>query len=253
MVVSQFEKLNTGALIPTLGFGTWQSKPGAVERAVEVALRNGYRHIDTATAYRNEKEVGTGIKASGVPREEIFLVTKLSNTSHKSPLEALESSLKALDTTYLDLWLMHWPAPMTSDGKADKSINWIDTWKAMEKVYKDHPNKVKAIGVSNVSVEFFEKLLKEATVIPAVNQLELHPGCVQEDLVKYCLDKGIVVTAYSPLGSSDSPLLTHPVVDKIATKHGATASNILISLQANKPGVTVLTKSVTPERIIANA
>ncbi|KAI0078636.1 Aldo/keto reductase [Panus rudis PR-1116 ss-1] len=253
MPASKFEKLNTGALMPTLGFGTWKSQPGKVEKAVEVALKNGYRHIDTATAYENEKEVGVGIKASGVPREEIFLVTKLNNTDHADPEAALEYSLKQLDTPYLDLWLMHWPAPMTKDGKADKSLNWIDTWKKMEKIYKEHPDKVRAIGVSNVSIEFFEQLLKEATVVPAVNQIELHPSCVQDDLVKYCVDKGIVVTAYSPLGSDNSPLLTHPTVEKLAKKYEVSPANILISLQANRPGVTVLTKSVTPERIIANS
>lgn len=145
----------------------------------------------------NEKEVGEGIKASGVPREEIFLVTKLNNTDHRSPREALEYSLKALDTPYLDLCafikgltstfiargltyiclagLMHWPAPMTKEWKADKSHNWIDTWKWMEHLYKEHPDRIKAIGVSNVSIEYLEQLLKEATVVPAVNQVELHP------------------------------------------------------------------------------
>jgi len=252
MPASKSVKLNTGAEMPTLGLGTWKSQPGQVEKAVEVALQNGYRHIDTATAYGNEKEVGEGIKASGVPREEIFLVTKLNNTDHKKVSEALEYSLQQLDTPYLDLWLMHWPAPMTTDWKADKSHDWLDTWKSMEEIYKAHPDKVKAIGVSNVSEMFFEKLLKVATVIPAVNQIELHPSCVQAHLVNWCVSKGIVVTAYSPLGSDASPLLTNHTVEKIAKKHGVSPANVLISLQANRPGVTVLSKSVTPERIIAN-
>jgi len=253
MPASKSVKLNTGAEMPTLGFGTWKSKPGQVEKAVEVALKHGYRHIDTATAYGNEKEVGEGIKASGVPREEIFLVTKLNNIDHKNVSEALDYSLQQLDTPYLDLWLMHWPAPMTKDWKADKSHDWIDTWKAMEEVYKAHPDKVKAIGVSNVSEPFLDKLLKVATVIPAVNQIELHPSCVQDKLVKHCVHKGIVITAYSPLGSDASPLLTNPTVIKIAEKYGVTPANVLLSLQANRPGVTVISKSVTPERIIANS
>ncbi|KAI0783812.1 NADP-dependent oxidoreductase domain-containing protein [Abortiporus biennis] len=255
MVASKSVKLNTGAEMPTLGLGTWKSKPGEVEKAVEVALKNGYRHIDTATAYANEKEVGDGIKASGVPREEIFLVTKLNNTDHKAPEEALEYSLNALGTSYLDLWLIHWPAPMTKSGEADKSINWIDTWKAFQKIYKAHPEKVKAIGVSNISIDFFEELFKdpEVTVIPAVNQVELHPSNVQDELVDYCRKKGIVVTAYSPLGSDKSPLLTNKTVEKVAKKYGVSPANVLISLQANRPGITVLSKSVTPERIIANA
>jgi len=252
MPASKTVKLNTGAEIPTFGLGTWKSGPNEVSKAVEIALKNGYRHIDTATAYGNEAEVGAGIKASGVPREEIFLVTKLDNGDHKNAAEALEFSLKALDTPYLDLWLMHWPAPR-ANGQADKSHNWIDTWKSMEALFKAHPEKVKAIGVSNVSIDFFEPLLKEATVIPAVDQVELHPSCYQEELVNYCREKGIVVTAYSPLGSDASPLLTNPVVEKIAKKYDVTTANVLLSLQANRPGVTVLGKSVTPSRIIANA
>jgi len=252
MPASQYVTLNTGAKMPTVGLGTWKSAPGAVEHAVEFALKNGYKHIDTAAAYGNEKEVGLGIKASGVPREEIFLTTKLNNPDQKNPEAALESSLKNLDTPYLDLWLMHWPAPMTVDGKADKSHNWIDTWLAMEKIYKAHPEKVKAIGVSNVSIKFLDQLLAKATVVPAVNQIELHPSCMQQELVDYCVSKGICVTAYSPLGSDASPLLKNPVVEKIAEKYKVTPANVLVSLQANRPGVTVLPKSVTNERILAN-
>ncbi|KIP04495.1 hypothetical protein PHLGIDRAFT_109503 [Phlebiopsis gigantea 11061_1 CR5-6] len=252
MPASQYVKLNTGAQMPTLGFGTWQSKPGLVEKAVEVALKAGYRHIDTATAYGNEREVGEGIKNGGVPRDEIFLTTKLNNPDQRKPLEALEYSLQQLETPYLDLWLMHWPAPALADGSPDKEWNWIDTWKSMETIFKEHPDKVKAIGVSNVSVEFFEELLKVATVVPAVNQIELHPSCVQEELVQFSRSKGVAITAYSPLGSSDSPLLSNPIVGKVAEKYAVSPANVLISLQANRPDVSVLTKSVTPERVIQN-
>ncbi|KAI0763166.1 Aldo/keto reductase [Irpex lacteus] len=245
-------KLNTGAEMPTLGLGTWRSAPGEVEKAVEVALKAGYKSIDTATAYGNEEEVGHGIKASGVPRESFFLTTKLNNTDHRRVPEALEDSLRKLGTTYLDLWLMHWPAPMLPAGGADKDWDWKNTWKAMEKVYRENPDKVKAIGVSNVSVEYFEELLKVAEVTPAVNQIELHPSCNQAELVNYCRSKGIALTAYSPLGSQDSPLHDNPVIKKIADKHGVSTANILVSLQANKPDVTVLAKSVTPQRVIDN-
>ncbi|THH21165.1 hypothetical protein EW146_g351 [Bondarzewia mesenterica] len=245
--------LNTGAEIPALGFGTWKSEPGAVELAVEHALKNGYTHVDTAAAYGNEAEVGQGIKASGVPRPSIFLTTKLNNNDHKRVADALESSLQKLGTDYLDLWLMHWPAPMTQDLRgADKSVNWIDTWKEMERLYKAHPEKLRAIGVSNVSVKFLDALLKEATVIPAVNQIERHPSCWQDDILEACAAKGIVVTAYSPLGSNDSPLLTNKIVLGIAEKHGVSPANVLVSLQANTPNVVVLAKSVKPERIVAN-
>ncbi|KAI0045014.1 Aldo/keto reductase [Auriscalpium vulgare] len=252
MPASTVTILNTGAEMPTLGLGTWKSAPGAVEHAVEHALKVGYKHIDTATAYENENEVGLGIQESGVPRESFFLTTKLNNPDHLKVEEALEYSLKQLGTTYLDLWLMHWPAPMTKDGKADKSINWIDTWKEMEKVYKAHPEKVRAIGVSNISVKFLDELLKEATVIPAVNQIERHPSCLQDDVLEASAKHGIVVTAYSPLGSDNSPLHDNEIVARIAKKYNVTPANILISFQANTPNVNVLAKSVTKSRIEAN-
>ncbi|KAJ7266895.1 Aldo keto reductase [Mycena haematopus] len=255
MVASKSVKLNTGADMPTVGLGTWKSAPGAVEHAVEFALKNGYRHIDTAAAYGNEKEVGAGIAESGVPREAIFLTTKLDNPDHKEAKKALESSLKNLGTDYLDLWLMHWPAPMTKGNPplADKTHDWLDTWKSMEALHKAHPDKLKAIGVSNFSVEFLKRLLAVAEVVPAVNQIEMHPSCPSEDVLDFCRSKGIVVTAYSPLGSDNSPLLANEVVTKLAEKYNVTPANVLISLQANKPGVTVLPKSVTNSRILSNA
>ncbi|RDB30099.1 Glycerol 2-dehydrogenase (NADP(+)) [Hypsizygus marmoreus] len=253
MPAHKFIKLNTGAQIPTVGLGTWKSAPGAVELAVEHALKFGYRHIDTAAAYGNETEVGIGIKASGIPRSEIFLTTKLDNPDHLNAAEALEKSLKNLGTDYLDLWLMHWPAPMTPGSQGPVfDVDWLDTWKTMEKLFKAHPDKLKAIGVSNFSVEFLKRLLASAEVIPAVNQIELHPSCPQQDIVDFCNAKGIAVTAYSPLGSDNSPLLKNEVVKKIAAKHGVQPANILISLQANRPGVSVLPKSVTNSRIESN-
>ncbi|KAH9050932.1 NADP-dependent oxidoreductase domain-containing protein [Lactarius deliciosus] len=252
MTIQKETKLNTGAIMPLIGLGTWKSNPGEVEIAVEIALKNGYRHVDTATAYSNEKEVGIGLKASGVPREKIFLTTKLNNNDHKDVRGALDRSLELLGTSYVDLYLMHWPAPMTSDWKADKTLNWIDTWKEMEKVYLAHPEKVKAIGISNVSVAFLEELLKVATVIPAVNQVERHPSCIQDDVLGACTRAGIVVTAYSPLGSDKSPLLKNDIVVRIAKKYDITPANVLVSLQVNTPNVNVLPKSVTRERIIAN-
>lgn len=248
-------KLNTGAEMPLVGLGTWQSKPGEVEHAVEFALKHGYKHIDTAAAYKNEKEVGQGIKASGVPRESFFLTTKLDNPDQGREAEALEESLSNLGTSYLDLWLMHWPAPHTKDDppKPNRDVQWIDTWKQMEKLYEAHPDKLKAIGVSNFSIKFLEILLKEAKITPAVNQIELHPACPQLELVEYCRQKGIIVTAYSPLGSAGSPLQKNPIVEKLAKKYDVQPANILVSLQANRPGVTVIPKSVTNDRIANNS
>ncbi|KAF9652329.1 Aldo/keto reductase [Thelephora ganbajun] len=252
MVLKQVVKLNTGAEMPVLGFGTWQSSPGEVREAVKIALEAGYRHIDTATAYENEKEVGEGIKLSGVPREKIYLTTKLNPTDMRNPKAALEYSLKQLDTPYLDLWLLHWPAPMTKDYKPDKEIDWLDVYKEVEKIYRENPNKIKAIGVSNWSVSYLERLLKHATVVPAINQIELHPSCPQTELVKFSLSKGIAVTAYSPLGSTGTPLAKNEVVKKVAERKGVSPHTVLISLWANKDQISVLSKSVTPERIRAN-
>jgi len=250
-------KLNTGAEMPVVGLGTWKSAPGEVEKAVEYALKEaGYKHIDTATAYANEKEVGEGIKASGVPRESFFLTTKLNNDDHKKVKEALDYSLQQLDTPYIDLWLMHWPAPMVSPpslGEADKSIDWLDTWKEMEKVYLANKDKVRAIGISNFSVPFLNRLLPEAKVIPAVNQIELHPSLPQPEVVELSTKHGIILTAYSPLGSDKSPLLTDEIIVKIAKKYEVEPAAILISFQVAHPDRTVLPKSVTPKRILSNA
>lgn len=200
-----------------------------------------------------------------MPREQIFLTTKLNNSDQRNVAAALDASLKALDTPYLDLWLMHWPCPMTKEGGPDKDRDWRDTWKDMEKVFKEHPDKVKAIGVSNFSVPYLQELLKFATVVPAVNQIESHPYvqfpmpqttgsvfihspcfrlCMQEDIVEECKRHGIVITSYSPLGSDQAPLLEKPVVKELAEKYKAAPSNILISLQVNRPGVTGMLRTL---------
>ncbi|KAI0282806.1 Aldo/keto reductase [Russula aff. rugulosa BPL654] len=249
MSIQRIVKLNTGAIMPYIGLGTWKSNPGEVEGAVETALKNGYRHIDTASAYDNEKQVGEGIKASGVPRNEIFLTTKLNNNQHR-----MFGSTEQISGVVRDkLHLLHWPAPMTDDEKADKSLNWLDTWRKMESVYRKHPEKIKSIGVSNVSAAYLGDLLKLPNVIvPAVNQIERHPSCLEEEALAACEKAGIVVTAYSPLGSDQSPLLKNDVVLRIAEKYKITPANVLISFQVNTPNVTVVAKSVTPERIISN-
>lgn len=263
----QLFTLNTGAKIPAVGLGTWQSKPNEVAEAVKVALQAGYRHIDAAWIYGNEVEVAQGIKESGVPREEIFITTKLWCTHHKDAQKALETSCKNLGVDYVDLYLMHWPVPMNPngndpkfpkkpDGTRDLLEDWtyIDTWKEMEKLLKPADGskpKTKAIGVSNFSVKYLEKLLPQASVVPAANQVELHPYLPQSELVQYCKSKGILMTAYSPLGSSDAPLLKDKTVIEIAQKHNTSAGNVLIAYQVHR-GVSVIPKSVTPDRIRSN-
>ncbi|KAL0143412.1 NADP-dependent oxidoreductase domain-containing protein [Mucor lusitanicus] len=233
--------LNDGNIMPAFGLGTWQSKPKEVYTAVLTALQAGYRHIDTAFVYRNEKEVGQAIKDSGIPRQELFITTKLWNNSHRPDLveKALEVSLANLQLEYLDLYLMHWPVafqpsksnfPKTEDGKiALDSTSFVDTYAAMEKLVAS--GKTKSIGVSNFNIYNLDKLLKHCKIPPAVNQVEMHPYLSQPDLAAFCQKNNVHVTAYSPLGSTDSPVMQEPLVVK---------------------GCSVIPKSVTPSRIISN-
>lgn len=254
--------LNNGECIPAIGLGTWQSKPNEVSRAVEAALRKGYRHIDCAWAYGNEREVGEGLRASGVPRSDVFITSKLWGTYHRRVEECLDDTLEKLGTHYLDLYLIHWPVPMNPngnhpliptrpDGSRDRDEEWdvTDTWKGMEEVLKK--GKVKTIGLSNCSEMMVEKILATAEVKPAVDQLELHLYNPQHKLVAYLKSKGIVVEAYSPLGSTGSPLLEDEVVREIAASHDLKTSDVLLGWLLKK-NIVVLPKSVTPERIEAN-
>jgi glycerol 2-dehydrogenase (NADP+) len=247
MSVNTHFKLNTGASIPAVGLGTWQSAPGEVAAAVEHALKSGYRHIDAAFIYQNENEVGEGLKkafASGIKREDVFVTSKLWCTFHRTglPQKCLDQTLKNLGLDYIDLWLMHWPVPMNpngnhpffpkhEDGSRDLDTEWsyVDTWKGMEEVYKS--GKVKAIGVSNFSVPYLEKLLKEATVVPAANQIENHPYLPQQEIVDLCQSNDILVQAYSPLGSTGSPLFQEEGVKEVAKKHNVGPGTVLISYQ----------------------
>ncbi|KAF9195006.1 hypothetical protein BGZ51_005970 [Haplosporangium sp. Z 767] len=261
MSLGRIAKLNTGATIPLLGLGTWQSKPNEVKHAVSVALQTGYRHIDGAWIYGNEKEVGEAIRESKVPREQIFVTTKLWNNSHRPQdvLPALEASLKNLGLDYVDLYLMHWPVafksgsePVTrdADGKIVlENVDIVDTYKAMEDLIPT--GKTKAIGVSNCTIEKLEKILNACKTVPAVNQVELHPENPQWELVDFCKSKGIHVTAYSPLGSTESPLIKRDEITKIAQKHNSSNANVLIAWGQQR-GTSVIPKSVNESRITSN-
>ncbi|PPQ74919.1 hypothetical protein CVT26_011355 [Gymnopilus dilepis] len=256
-------KLNNGAEIPAIGLGTWQSKPGEVANAVSYALKEvGYRHIDCAWAYGNEKEVGEGIRASGVPRSEVFITSKLWGTYHNRVEECLDQTLANLGTDYLDLYLVHWPVPLNPNGnhpvfptlpngKRDVYHEWklTDTWKQMEEMVKK--GKVKSIGVSNFSEAKLEEILPSAEIIPVVDQLELHVYNPQHKLISYLKSKGIVPQAYSPLGSTGSPLLTDEVATSIAEKHSLQTADVLLGYLVAK-GIVALPKSVTPARIASN-
>lgn len=244
--------LNTGAKIPALGLGTWQSKPHEVEKAVEIALRKGYRHIDTALAYANEAEVGLGIKNSGVPRDEIWITTKLDNTWHKRVAEGLESSLKSLGTDYIDLYLMHWPSSTDPSDLNKHYLDWdfVKTWEEMQKLPKD---KVRAIGVSNFGIKNLEILLNSPTckVVPAVNQIEIHPNNPSPKLIKYNNSKGIHSTGYSCLGSTNSPLYSDETLLSVAKAKGKTPQQVLLAWGIQQ-GWSVIPKSVNKERIETN-
>ncbi|KAH8083485.1 NADP-dependent oxidoreductase domain-containing protein [Filobasidium floriforme] len=260
--------LNNGVQMPRLGLGTWQSPAGQVEKAVEHALRSGYRHIDAALIYGNQDEVGQGIKNSGVKREEIFLVSKLWNNSHRPENVAadLETTLKQLGTDYLDLWLIHWPVPFApgenlSPLTSDKSQTVIDreapgiveTWKAVVDIYKNS-NKVKAIGVSNFSKKHLDMIIDATGVVPAVNQIEAHPGLQQDELEAYGKEKGIHFTAYSPLGNNITGkprIVDSDEVKAIAKSAGVDPAQVLVAWITQK-GFSVIPKSVTPSRIESN-
>ncbi|TDZ31473.1 D-galacturonate reductase [Colletotrichum spinosum] len=254
--------LNTGAAIPAVGLGTWKSEPGEVRKAVAYALRDGYRHIDAALIYGNEHDVGQGIKDSGIPREDIFITSKLWNTHHPNAKEGLQKTLDALGTDYLDLYLIHWPVrlvpnessellPVNPDGtrSVDRSWDQGETWRQMEELYKS--GKVKAIGVANWSIPYLEQLRRTWTVVPAVNQVELHPYLPQHELRAYCKNLGIFLEVYSPLGSTGAPLMSDPEIQQIADKHNVSAATVLISYHVSD-GIAALPKSVSESRITSN-
>ncbi len=234
-------ELNNGVKMPWLGLGTWQAADGPeVESAVKYALETGYRHIDTAAVYANERGVGKAVKESGLPREEIFITSKVWNSDQgfESTLRAYEHSLRLLNTEYLDLYLIHWPVK----GK------YTETWKALEKIYNE--GRVKAIGVSNFHIHHLEDLLREAEIVPMVNQVEFHPYLQQNELRKYCEEHLIRFEAWSPLMQGHFKNI--PVIKSIAEKYGKTEAQIILRWDIQN-GVITIPKSVRRERIKENS
>lgn len=243
-------QLNNGVEIPVLGFGTFKSKDGEeAYRAVLEALKAGYRHIDTAAIYQNEESVGQAIKDSGVPREEMFVTTKLWNSqqTYEQTRQALEKSIEKLGLDYLDLYLIHWPNPKPlRENDAWKTRN-AEVWRAMEDLYQE--GKIRAIGVSNFLPHHLDALLETATIVPAVNQVRLAPGVYQEEVVAYCREKGILLEAWGPFGQGE--LFDSKQVQEIAANHGKSVAQIALAWSLAE-GFLPLPKSVTTSRIQAN-
>ncbi|XZO07046.1 aldo/keto reductase [Weissella paramesenteroides] len=241
--------LANGVEIPVVGFGTWQTPDGDVAyQSVLDALKAGYRHIDTAAAYGNEASVRRAIKDLGIPREELFITSKLWNDSHsyEAAKIALDKSLNLLGLDYLDLYLIHWPNPLINRRNWDKAN--AEAWRYMEDAYTE--GKIRAIGISNFQIEHVEALLKTATIRPMVNQLFINPSDLEQDIVAFNEAHDILTEAYSPLGTGS--LLAVPEINDIAEKYGKSAAQVLIrwSLQH---GFLPLPKSTHAERISQNA
>jgi 2,5-diketo-D-gluconate reductase A len=234
--------LHDGVEIPQLGFGVFQVPPEETQRAVELALEAGYRHIDTAASYRNEKGVGAALAASGLPREEYFVTTKLwdSQQGYVSTLAAFETSLDRLGLDHVDLYLIHWP--VHTEGL------FIDTWRAFEQIHGEEA--ARAIGVSNFRIEDLELLQRKMETMPTVNQVELHPRLQQIDLRSWHAEHGIVTEAWSPL--AQGALLDDETIGEIAARHGKTPAQAILRWHLQL-GNVVIPKSVTPGRIRENA
>jgi 2,5-diketo-D-gluconate reductase A len=233
--------LDNGVEIPQLGLGVWQIEDDLVTEVVTSALAAGYRHVDTAAAYRNEAGVGRAIAAAELPRDELFITTKVWNNDqgYDSTLKAFDASMAKLGLDYLDLYLIHWQSL-----KQDK---YVDTWKAFEQLYAD--KRVRAIGVSNFHIPALQRLFDETDLRPAVNQIELHPALPQDELRAFNAESDIVTEAWSPLAQGE--LLTHQTLKTLAGKHRKTPAQVVIRWHLQL-GNVVIPKSKTPSRIAEN-
>jgi 2,5-diketo-D-gluconate reductase A len=234
--------LNDGVDIPQLGLGVWTLTDDQAFHSLQIALKAGYRHVDTAMVYGNEEGVGRAIVASGIPRQDIFVTTKLWNCDHgyDATLRAFERSMRRLSLEHLDLYLIHWPAPRTD--------RYVDTWRALARLQND--KRVSSIGVSNFNANHLERIISATGVTPSVNQIEVHPDFTQGELVAACRRHGIVVQAWSPLGQGGA-LLTDPIFTRVAEKHGKTPAQAILRWHVQQ-GYVVMPRSRNSEHIRSN-
>ncbi|UXN31709.1 aldo/keto reductase [Glutamicibacter sp. M10] len=233
--------LNNGVEMPQVGFGVFQVPNDETTTAVAAALKAGYRSIDTAAIYVNEEGVGKALAQSGIARDELFITSKLwiAEMGYEQTIAGLEASLERLGLDYLDLFLIHWPAP-------EKEL-YVETWKALEKLYAD--KKIRAIGVSNFQPEHLNKLIAQGTIVPAVNQVELHPALQNREVIAANAENGIVTEAWSPL--AQGAMLTDETILAIAEAHQISAAQVVLRWHLQQ-GRVIIPKSVTESRIIAN-
>ena len=235
--------LNNGQSIPQLGFGVFQIEPEHTVEAVNTALQTGYRHIDTAEGYGNEKEVGEAVAKSGLNRADVFVTSKLGNDAHRpdDARRAFDASLQALGFDYLDLFLIHWPLPTKYDG------DFVSTWRTLEEFYR--AGRARSIGVSNFQPHHLRRLHEETEIPPAVNQIEVHPFLTQDEVRGFCAEHGIAIEAWSPIGQG--VVLDAPVIGSIAERVGKTPAQVVLRWHIER-GDIVFPKSVTPSRIKEN-
>jgi 2,5-diketo-D-gluconate reductase A len=233
--------LNNGVQIPQLGFGVFQIEPAETKEATLRAFRAGYRHIDTAEMYGNERQVGEAFRESGLDRDEVFITSKLNNGYHAydDALRAFDTSLQVMGLDYLDLFLVHWPLPKVGD--------YVETWRAMQEMYRS--GRTKAIGVSNFQAHHLRRLHDETDVVPAVNQIEVHPYLTQDELRAFDAEHGIATEAWSPI--AQGLVLDDAVIVRIAKEHNRTPAQVTLRWHIQR-GDIVFPKSVTPSRIIEN-
>lgn len=269
--------LNNGVRMPALGLGTANppEKIAETKQAVKAAIKAGYRNIDTAWAYGSEPFIGEAIKElieeGAIKREDLFITTKVWPVLWDDAEKSLSESLKSLGLDYVDLWLQHWPLcynkrkdphginglarnPEKDDGSPDfnEEGDWLETYKQMERIYSDpKDSRVRAIGVSNFPVEYLKRVLKEASVKPVLNQVEMHPRLPQFELNEFCHENDIKLTAYSPFGSHGAPLTSYPPIKEVAQKYGVSANDVLTSFHIRQ-GNTVVPRSINSVRIASN-